>query len=209
MQRMIARRALFALVSGLLLADAPLRPILLPAEGGAPVLLLPKGGRIACPPMRARVVGELPFRAGPVVALRFGWDAGPATQDLLALIAEDGTLLALERLAWQRGGANFITRFAMLPDREHLALERAASLPGSPPRHESWTDYLRRDSAGLHDAPARPVLAGTLQAALSAERTLLAYWAGGQVAAMPPPMLTALSASPFGEGAAGHGGQIG
>jgi len=209
MLRMIARRSLFALVSGLLLADAPLRPMLLPGEGGAPVLLLPKGGRVACPPMRARVLAELPFRAGPVVALRFGWDNKAATQDLLALIAEDGTLLALERLEWQQGRANFITRFAMLPDREHLALERTASLPGALPVHESWTDYLRRDTAGLHDAPARPVLAGTLQAALSAERTRLAYWAGGQVAAMPPPMLTALSASPFGEGAAGHGGKIG
>jgi hypothetical protein len=202
---MLARRLFLACASGLLLADAPLRPTLTPGDAAHDaVLALPGGGRFSCPALRAGLLVRMAFRAGPVLALRFGWDDGTATQDLLALISADGDVLAVERLVWRSGGASFVTRFAMRPDRAHLALERVAMLPGSPRRHESWTDYLRRDRDGLHDAPARPVLAGTLQAALSDERARLAEWTKSRPAAIPPPLLTALRNSPFGEGAAGN-----
>ena len=202
---MLRRRVFLALSAGFLLADAPARPLLLPETEGADargaLLVLPGGARCFCPPQRARVLADLPFRAGAVVAVRFACDSPHATQDLLALIGPDGALLALERLSWQRGRSSFITRFAMLPDREHLALERVAMLPGGgpgrPSRHESWTDYLRRDPHGLTDAPVRPVLAGTMQAALSAERARLAAFTSRGSPNIPAPMLAALCSSPF------------
>ena len=202
---MICRRLFLAVASGLLLADAPLRPLLLPGDAAhEAVLTLPSGARLSCPALRAALVAKLPMRAGPVFALRFGWDVGDATQNLLALISPDGGVLALERLFWQRGRASFFTRCAMRPDRTHLELERAAMLPSGGIRHESWTDYLKRDAAGLHDAPARPVLDGTLQATLSAERKRLAVFTATRPATIPAQMLAALRISPFSEGAAGN-----
>ena len=88
----------------------------------------------------------------------------------------------------------------MLPDREHLALERVAMFPGTaggPARHESWTDYLRRDASGLTDAPVRPALSGTLQAALSEERARLARFTRQGAPNIPSPMLAALCQAPF------------
>ncbi len=202
---MLRRRLFLAFASGLLLADAPLRPTLHPGDAAhEAVLTLPSGARLSCPALRADLLAKLPLRAGPVFALRFGWDAGDATQNLLALIASDGGVLALERLFWQRGRASFVTRLAMRPDRVHLALERVAMLPNGRIRHESWTDYLVRDAAGLHDAPARPVLEGTLQTALSAERRRLAVFTQARPATIPAQLLAALRGSPFGEGAASN-----
>ncbi len=202
---MLGRRFFLTASAGFLLADAPMRPMLLPgAESGAgrdALLVLPGGARCFCPPQRARVLADLPFRAGAVVAVRFACDTPQATQDLLALIGADGALLALERLSWQHGRASFVTRFAMLPDREHLSLERVAMFPGGgpgrPSRHESWTDYLRRDASGMSDAPVRPALAGTMQAALSAERTRLAAFTSRGAPNIPAPMLAALCSAPF------------
>lgn len=201
---MLRRRLFLAVASGLLLADAPLRPTLQPGDAGREaVLTLPSGARLSCPALRADLLAKLPLRAGPVFALRFGWDGGGATQNLLALIASDGAVLALERLFWQRGRASFITRLAMRPDRVHLVLERVAMLPNGRIRHESWTDYLVQDAAGLHDAPARPVMEGTLQAELSAERKRLSVFTQARPTTIPPQMLAALRSSPFSEGAAG------
>jgi hypothetical protein len=209
----IHRRLFLALSSGLLLADAP-QPSDPSGSADQIVLALPGGARFACPSRRACLAARLPFRDGEALAVRFGWDAGGATQDLLALVAADGRLLALERLFWRFGETDFVTRFAMMHDHAHLKLERVATLPDAGPsggrrRSERWTDYLLRDAAGLRDAPARPVLEGTLQAELSAERRRLAAWTPQPQAEIPPPMLAALRASPFGERPAGDAGKIG
>lgn len=92
-------------------------------------------------------------------------------QDLLALVGPDGMLLALERLHWKAdGGDELTTRFAMLPDRIHITLERSATLHRSGWVRESWTDYLKPVGTGLQDSPPRPVMAGSLQAQVSRQR---------------------------------------
>ena len=53
------------------------------------------------------------------------------------------------------------------------------------------------DASGLTDAPVRPALSGTLQAALSEERARLARFTRQGAPNIPSPMLAALCQAPF------------
>jgi hypothetical protein len=104
-------------------------------------------------------------------AVGFAADGRGYRQDLLALVGPDGMLLALERLHWKAEcGDELTTRFAMLPDKVHITLERSAALHRSGWVRESWTDYLKLVGLALGDSPPRPVLAGSLQAEVSRQR---------------------------------------
>ena len=169
---MIPRRALLGLFS---LAAAPAHPVLSVAPGDSlrrdAVLWLPSGAAFSCPPRRARLLGVLRLRAMDLSAVGLAADGRGYAQDLLALVGPDGMLLALERLHWKAdGGDELITRFAMLPDRVHITLERSAARHRSGWVRESWTDYLKPVGLSLRDAPPRPVLAGSLQAEMSRQR---------------------------------------
>ncbi len=206
---MITRRFF---VAAPLLALRPDPPILR-LEPGAPsqreaALLLPGGDVFVCPGLRARLLAVLRLRAMDIVALGFGADGAGCTQDHLALVGPGGTLLALERLYWrtpQQGSLN--TRFAMLPDRVHITLERDAGRKHGMWRRESWTDYLRLDAGTLIDWPPRPVLADTWQALQTVQRAAMAASIGAQSRAITPGMLAILSDSPFPEGPAGDARQ--
>jgi hypothetical protein len=160
-------------------------------------LSLAGGAVFTCPARRAKLLGVLRLRATAIAMVGFAADAPQAAQDLVAMIAEDGTLLALERLRWRdRAGRELVTRFAMLPDRVHITLERESARHETTWQRESWTDYLRLVDLRLEDSPPRPVLAGTCQAYLAAQRH-------ANAAAMPrlhgitADLLTSFSSPPF------------
>lgn len=167
-------------------------------------LWLGNGRVFSCPPSRARLVAVFRLRARPgdgeseVAALGFAADTAEATQDMLALVGPQGTLLALEPLRVEgHEGATCSARVAMLPDRRHVVFERTAAWRDSGShdmtlRRESWTDYLRWDEGGLHDAPPRPVLSGTRQAALSAWRATLRAMIPGACREVTPDLLAAI-----------------
>ncbi len=193
------------------------RPRLLAGQVAAPssdaVLTLPSDARFNCPPLRARLLGIFALRAGEVCAVAFACDGPQTQQDLLAFVGADGTLLALERLSWRGQGGAFSSRAAMLPDRAHLTLTRHFIASGKPPLGEAWTDYLRLEAGMLRDAPVRPVMAGTLQQALSDERRTIAGILKPGLHAVTQPLLTALRAPAFTYSAlrqsvAGDAGQI-
>jgi hypothetical protein len=106
-----------------------------------------------------------------IAAVVFAADPLGGTQDLLAFVTPDGTLLALERHSWTSQNEDaFSTGCSMLPDRTNIALERHAARREQKWRREGWTDYLRMEQGRLVDAPVRPVLSGTWQFALARER---------------------------------------
>jgi hypothetical protein len=169
------------------------------ADGAAaePVVL----AGIAMPATRARLLATFPLAEATASALAFGADLPEGTRDLLA-VTMAGRVLALELLAWHgTDGSRLQTRLSAVPDRQRLRLERTASAPrGRSYRRESWTDYLAwQGEAPMADAPVRPVLAGTWQAALAAQRAdMVAILAGGRrdvspelVASCPPPRFSA------------------
>jgi hypothetical protein len=154
-------------------------------------------GGIGVPAARARVLAAFPLGGAPAVALAFAADLPEGTRDLLG-VAAAGRVVALEVLSWHGAdGSRLYTRLTVVPDGRRLRLERSASAPrGHGFRREQWTDYLAWQEAGpMADAPVRPVLAGTWQAGLAAQRAgVLATLAVGLrgvppalVAACPPP----------------------
>lgn len=154
-------------------------------------------GGIDVPAERARVLARCSLGGVPAVALAFAADLPGATRDLFA-VALAGRVAALEVLSWHgEDGSRLYTRLSVVPDGMRLRLERNASAPrGKGFRREQWTDYLTwREDAPMADAPVRPVLAGTWQAGLAAQRAgVLASLAVGLrgvppalIAACPPP----------------------
>ena len=170
---MISRRAFLA--APVVAAAAPASPRLVVATGAvlplAASLFLPGGAVFTCPPGRARLVAMLRLRLMDITLVAFAADPLGGTQDLLAFVAPDGTLLALERHSWTSQNEDaFSTGCSMLPDRTNIALERHAARREQRWRREGWTDYLRMEQGHLVDAPVRPVLPGTWQSALARER---------------------------------------
>eukprot|EP01037_Dinobryon_pediforme_P016193 gene16193-16370_t len=158
------------------------------------ILWLPSGAAFTTPPRRARLLGVFPLKSTPITAIAFAADTQSATQDLVALVSSNGTLLALERLHWKQvNGDELATRLAMLPDRVHLTLERSAAQHHATWQREGWTDYLSLESGHLTDAPPRPVMPGTRQAQLAAERAAIA------ATLQPARTITPTACRPFAE----------
>lgn len=197
---MLQRRHLLAMGA---IAPLPTRPQLSVGPTDSlrreATLSLPGGGNFRVPTRRARLVAVFHLRAMEVAAVAFAADTGHAAQDLLALIAPDATLLALERLAWVEEGDRcaLTTRAAMLPDRTHLTLIRTGARIRGKPQHEAWTDYLRAEDGALHDRPPRPVAEGTMQADLAAERQYLARLLPAACRSIEPSMLQDRAQRPF------------
>ena len=145
------------------------------------------------------MISVLHLRAMAIAALSFAVDPPDATQDVLALVNADGHLLALERLTCRRAGVGgIVTQVAMMPDREHISLQRHATSNAGLVRQESWTDYLRVSERSLVNAPQRPPLAGTWQHALSEERQQCESLMADAQTHVPPAALTLLGRSfPF------------
>ena len=152
---------------------------------------------VAVPAGRVRLLASFPLGAASASALAFAADLPEGRRDMVAVVA-GGRVLALELLAWQgTDGSSLQTRLAAVPDHLRLRLQRLASAPrGRGRRNEEWTDYMAwQDDAPMADAPVRPVLAGTWQAALAAQRAevramLMVGLRGvpqGLVARCPPP----------------------
>jgi hypothetical protein len=169
---------------------------LTPAPGGRVALSGPGlAGAAWLPAARARLLAEPVLRGAAVdsagdgrcALVAFAADAGPdSTSDLVAVIAAPPAgprIVALELLAWRRraDGAHLATRISVIPDGSGLILARAAARPGADGRswrREAWTDYLRwapqpPPGGPMRDAPARPPLPGTWQAALAARRAMV------------------------------------
>ena len=150
-------------------------------------------GGVGVPAGRARVLAGFPLGGVPVQALAFAADLAEGTRDLLAVIA-GGRVVALEVLIWHGAdGSRLYTRLSVVPDGRRLRLERNASAPrGRGFRHEQWTDYLAwREAGPMADAPVRPVLAGTWQAALAAQRADMLAVLAVDLRAVPPALLAA------------------
>ncbi len=189
---MIHRRTLLALASPVLIrAPAPARAADAVAEGAVTL------AGIAVPAGRGRLLATFALAGTTASALAFAADLSEGQRDLFAVVA-GGRVLALELLAWQGiDGSRLQTRLSAVPDRQRLRLERSASAPrGRAHRHEEWTDYLAwQAEAPMADAPVRPVLAGTWQQSLAAQRAeirsmLVVGLRGvppGLVARCPPP----------------------
>jgi hypothetical protein len=134
-------------------------------------------GAITLPAVRARIAFALPIAGREVAGVAFAADPPGGSLDLVALCGWDGAclrILGLEILSYAGAdGASLASCFAGVGDRSRLRIERTASVPrhGLPLRWESWTDLVAwRDQAPLADAPVRPPLPGTRQAALAAGR---------------------------------------
>jgi hypothetical protein len=196
---MIRRRTLFALP---LLADPLLPSPLLAgmavparaAEGDTTTL-----AGIIVPAGRARVLAMIPLGAATAWALGFAADLPEGGRDLVALAAL-GRVLALELLSWHGAdGSRLQTRLSAVPDRQRVRLERLASAPrGRGYRHEEWIDYLAwQELAPMTDAPVRPVLAGTWQAALAGQRDCVRALLAGGPAWVAPELLACCPAPRF------------
>jgi len=196
----------FLLAAPVFAAAAPAPPRLVIAGGAllplAASLFMPGGAIFTCPPGRARLLAVLRLRLMDITIVAFAADPHGATQDLLAFVAPDGTLLALERHSWTSPNADaFSTVCAMLPDRTNIALQRHAGRREQTWRREGWTDYLRIEPRRLVDAPPRPVLAGTWQSALAHERQQCAAMLPAGQHGVPGQLLAMLSTSapPWGD----------
>jgi len=154
---------------------------------------------IEVPAVRARLLATVKLGGMPVAVLAFAADLADGVRDLFAVVA-GGRVVALEVLAWHgTNGERLSTQVSAVSDRLRLRLQREASAPrGRGYRREQWTDYLGwQGAAPLADAPVRPVLAGTWQAALAAQRAEMRAVltvgprgvAPALVAACPPPVL--------------------
>lgn len=159
-------------------------------------LQLPDGSVFSCPRRRARVLAVLRLRLIDVTCLGFAHDTGDAVQDVLALVGPGARLLAVERLSWRGDRAELSTRVTLMPDRVHIALQRAAGRYQGAWRRQAWTDYLVATDGRLVDAPPRPVLAGTWQDTLALERRATAAIVQGRHRAEPA-ALTLFDRSPF------------
>lgn len=165
---MLGRRILFPFLACPMLAGLPVRSRAADIE--VPEYTVLAG--IAVPAERARLLATFSLGETTASAVAFAADLPEATRDLLAVTGL-GLVLALELLNWHgEDGSRLQTRLSAVPDRQRLRLERNASVPrGRGYRREVWTDYLAWQGAQpMADAPVRPVLAGTWQAALAAQR---------------------------------------
>jgi hypothetical protein len=127
---------------------------------------------ITVPAARARVLAIIRLGDVPAACLAFAADLPEGTRDLFA-VAAAGRVTAIDLLTWRgTDGSRLFTRLSAVPDGCRLRLERTASAPrGRGVRREAWTDYLAwRAGGAMTDAPVRPVLAGTWQAALAEQR---------------------------------------
>lgn len=188
----MVRRGFLVFLSALAWSGAPAGAADMEAVEGAIL------GGIDLPAERARVLARFALGGAPAVALAFAADLPEGERDLLA-VAAAGRVVALEVLSWRGAdGSRLYTRLSVVPDGRRLRLERTASAPRGPGyRREQWTDYLAWQAAGpMADAPVRPVLAGTWQAGLAAQRAgVVATLAVGLrgvppalIAACPPPL---------------------
>ena len=146
---------------------------------------------IAVPAGRGRKLAQFPLGGTTAAALAFAADLPEGTRDLVAVVGE-GRVLALEVLDWQgEDGSRLQTRLSAVPDHQRLRLQRSASAPRARGyRREEWTDYLAwQEAAPMADAPVRPVLAGTWQAALAAQRAEVRALLVVGLRAVPPGLL--------------------
>ena len=157
-------------------------------------------GAVALPQARARIAFVLPIAGREVAGIAFGSDGRGATLDLVALVGWDGAclrILGLEVLkASGPDGALLSSRFAGVGDRTRLSITRTAAdpRPGLPKRWENFTDYLAWcELAPLADAPVRPPLPGTRQAALSAVRANVIGLLSPPCQAVGPALLAAFA----------------
>jgi hypothetical protein len=155
---------------------------------------------VIVPAARARVLAGMRLGGSDVACLDFAADMAAGERDLFA-VAAAGRVVAIDVLAWRGSdGSRLYTRLSLVPDGWRLRLQRTAAAPsGRGVRREAWTDYLAWQAGGaMADAPVRPVLPGTWQAALAEQRrealALLVVPPGGVpealVAALPPPHLS-------------------
>ena len=188
---MISRRLLVAL-SLLADADAPARATDATTEDYITL------ADIAVPAERARLLANFLLAGTAATALAFAADLPEGTRDLVA-VAASGRVVALELLTWQgKDGSRLQTRLSAVPDHLRLRLERIATMPrGHGYRREQWIDYLAwQGEAPMADAPVRPVLAGTWQASLAAQRAGIRALLGtgphdlpaALLASCPPPL---------------------
>lgn len=146
---------------------------------------------VAVPVGRGRLMANFSLGGTTASALAFAADLPEGVRDLVAVVA-GGVVLALELLAWHgEDGSRLQTRLSAVPDRQRLRLERNASAPrGRGSRREDWTDYLAwQAGAPMADAPVRPVLAGTWQASLAAQRAEMRSMLVVGLRAVPPGLL--------------------
>lgn len=186
---MPTRRLLLA-VSALVLSRASVRGADLFEEPVEPL------GGIVVPAERARVLAAAALGGTAAVLIAFGADTAAGQRDLLA-VAAGGVLVALEPLVW-RGteGSRLGTRVTFVPDGQRLRLQRIGTVPRGQGYHrEDWTDYLAwNNGAPMHDAPARPVLAGTWQAVLSEQRAGMRALLGVGLHGVPAALIAACPA---------------
>ena len=191
---MVSRRALLAF---------PLLGFLPPPASAADAATVSLGG-ILVPASRARLLANVRLGGEMVTVLAFAADLPEGERDLF-VVAVPGRVAALDLLTWHGAdGTRLHTRVSAVSDGVRLRLQRIASAPrGRGYRREEWIDYLAwQNTAPMLDAPVRPVLAGTWQAAQAAQRiATLALLAGASLtgnlntvspallAACPPPKL--------------------
>ncbi len=181
---------------------AQLRPGTVGEVARPATLFLPGGAVFILPPQRARLRATLDLRPAPIHLISFALDTAQIRQDLLAFIASDGALLALERADVIETGANgasqprLSTRIAMLADRSAITLQRLGQAAHTTP-HEQWTDYLRPTPTQLENAPPRPVQLNTLQHAISLERSAIAAQLPQGSHHVPLTLLQTLQTPPF------------
>jgi hypothetical protein len=155
---------------------------------------------VLVPAARARLLARVRLGGHDTAFLAFAADLPDGERDLFAIAAE-GRIMAIDVLNWRGADSGrLFSRLATVPDGRRVRLERTASAPrGRGMRREAWIDYLAwQEDGAMIDAPVRPVLTGTWQAALAAQRAamlgLLAVKLHGVppslVAALPPPNLS-------------------
>jgi hypothetical protein len=192
-RRAVSRRSMLALSLAAVLPGAA-RPAETWDEGARTEL-----AGVLVPTARARLLARVRLGGDETVFLSFAADLPEGERDLFA-IAAAGRIIAVDVLAWRgTDGSRLYSRLSTVPDGRRVQLERTASAPrGHGVRREAWIDYLAWQAEGaMTDAPVRPVLAGTWQAALAEQRAailgLLAVNLPGVpaalVAAVPPPHL--------------------
>jgi hypothetical protein len=202
--RLLSRRGLLGAAMLLAVRPAVAARLTLDPAGDDQAALRFDGieGAITLPSARVRIVFALPIAGREVAGIAFAADPPGAALDLVALCGWDGAclrLLGLEILGFAGAdGANLASRFAGVGDHTRLRIERAAAIPrpGLPLRWESFTDFLAwRAQAPLADAPVRPPLPGTRQAALAAARARVAALLDEPCQAVTAPILAAVTSA--------------
>jgi hypothetical protein len=127
---------------------------------------------IFVPAARARLLARVRLGGEDAAFIAFAADLPEGERDLF-VIAAAGRVMGIDILTWHgTDGSRLFSRIAAVPDGVRVRLERVGSAPrGRGVRREAWIDYLAwQANAAMTDAPVRPVLAGTWQAALAEQR---------------------------------------